>query len=49
MGRLSRYFDFQSDAWMKSLEAMVPEKFLDINRKAFEFDDVEHYPVKERA
>ena len=35
MGRLSRYFDFPEDAWRKSLEAMVPAKFLDLNLKAF--------------
>ena len=35
MGRLSRYFDFPAEAWEKSLEAMVPAKFLDLNRKAF--------------
>ena len=35
MGRLSRYFDFPAEAWEKSLEAVVPAKFLDLNRKAF--------------
>ena len=35
MGRLSRYFDFPEEAWEKSLEAMVPAKFLELNRKAF--------------
>ena len=36
MGRLSHYFDLPEEAWQKSLEAMVPAKFLDLNRKAFE-------------
>ena len=35
MGRLSHYFDFPEEAWEKSLEAMVPAKFLELNRKAF--------------
>ena len=35
MGRLSHYFDLPEEAWQQSLEAMVPPKFLDLNRKAF--------------
>ena len=35
MGRLSRYFDFPASAWEESLEAMVPPKFLELNKKAF--------------
>ena len=35
MGRLSHYFDMPRDAWMQTLEAMVPPKFLEMNRKAF--------------
>ena len=35
MGRLSHYFDFSIDTWMASLEAMVPPKFLEMNKKAF--------------
>ena len=35
MGRLSRYFDFPEDAWHKAIDACVPEKFLELNRKAF--------------
>jgi len=30
------YFDLPEEAWMKSLEANVPAKFLDMNKKAFE-------------
>ncbi|MCR5557375.1 MAG: indolepyruvate oxidoreductase subunit beta [Butyrivibrio sp.] len=36
LGRLSHYFDLPEDAWMKSLEANVPAKFLEMNKKAFE-------------
>ena len=35
MGRLSHYFDLPEEAWQEALEAMVPAKFLDLNRKAF--------------
>ena len=36
MGRLSHYFDLPDQAWQASLEAMVPPKFLELNKKAFE-------------
>ncbi|MBE5922214.1 MAG: indolepyruvate oxidoreductase subunit beta [Lachnospiraceae bacterium] len=36
MGRLSRYFDFPKEAWMEAIEACVPPKFLEINKRAFE-------------
>ncbi|WP_026515904.1 indolepyruvate oxidoreductase subunit beta [Butyrivibrio sp. MC2021] len=36
LGRLSHYFDLPEEAWMQSLEANVPAKFLDMNKKAFE-------------
>lgn len=35
MGRLSKYFDFTEDEWMDAIEKSVPEKFLEINKKAF--------------
>ena len=35
MGRLSHYFDLPKAAWMKALEANVPPKFLELNKKAF--------------
>ena len=35
LGRLSKYFDFTRDEWMSAIEASVPEKFLEINKKAF--------------
>ncbi len=36
LGRLSHYFDFPGEAWQEAIEACVPGKFLEINRKAFE-------------
>ena len=36
MGRLSRYFDFPDAAWQSAIEACVPAKFLELNKKAFE-------------
>lgn len=36
LGRLSHYFDITEEAWQKSLEANVPPKFLELNKKAFE-------------
>ena len=35
MGRLSKYFDLPEEAWMRAMEAVVPPKFLEMNRKAF--------------
>jgi len=35
LGRLSHYFDFPQEAWDKAIEACVPAKFLEVNRKAF--------------
>ena len=36
LGRLSHYFDIPEEKWLASLEAIVPPKFLEINKKAFE-------------
>ncbi|MCR5785712.1 MAG: indolepyruvate oxidoreductase subunit beta [Eubacterium sp.] len=36
LGRLSHYFDMSEESWIKALEANVPAKLLDINKKAFE-------------
>ena len=36
MGRLSHYFDLPEEAWQKAMEAIVPAKFLEMNKKAFE-------------
>lgn len=36
MGRLSKYFsDITEDKWISALEAVVPEKFIELNKKAF--------------
>ena len=35
MGRLSRYFDVPVEAWQESIVACVPEKFREMNLKAF--------------
>ena len=35
MGRLSRYFDFTEEEWLTAIEASVPAKFLEMNKKAF--------------
>jgi len=35
LGRLSHYFDLPDDAWLASLEANVPARFLEMNKKAF--------------
>ncbi len=36
LGRLSHYFDLPEEAWMASIEAIVPAKFQEMNKKAFE-------------
>ena len=36
MGRLSHYFDLPEEAWMQAMEAIVPPKFLELNKKAFD-------------
>jgi indolepyruvate ferredoxin oxidoreductase beta subunit len=36
MGRLSHYFDMPDEAWQKAIETIVPAKFLEMNKKAFE-------------
>ncbi|MBQ7345139.1 MAG: indolepyruvate oxidoreductase subunit beta [Oscillospiraceae bacterium] len=35
MGRLSKYFDIPQEEWMAAIEASVPPKFLEMNKKAF--------------
>ena len=35
MGRFSKYFDFDEAAWQEAIEACVPAKFLELNRRAF--------------
>lgn len=36
MGKLSKYFDFTPEEWQEAIENSVPEKFLELNKKAFE-------------
>lgn len=37
MGRLSRYFpEIPDEEWQKAIEVCVPQKFLELNKKAFE-------------
>ena len=36
MGRLSKYFPFSKETWVKALEETVPAKFLELNLRAFE-------------
>jgi len=36
MGRLSGYFPFPKEAWAKAIDETVPERFLEMNRRAFE-------------
>ena len=35
MGRLSKYFDIPAEEWIAAIEASVPPKFLEMNKKAF--------------
>lgn len=35
MGRISNYFDFSEEVWLKAIEECVPPKFLELNKKAF--------------
>ena len=35
MGRLSKLFDFTEEEWLTAIEQSVPEKFLELNKKAF--------------
>ena len=36
MGRLSHYFGAPDEVWQEAIEAVVPAKFLELNKKAFE-------------
>ena len=36
MGRLSKYFPFPKETWIKALEESVPPQFLELNSRAFE-------------
>ncbi|MCQ2404559.1 MAG: indolepyruvate oxidoreductase subunit beta [Clostridia bacterium] len=36
MGRLAKYFDIPKDKWIAAIEKSVAEKFVEMNKKAFE-------------
>ena len=35
LGKLSRHFDFTQDQWLDTIATSVPEKFIEMNKKAF--------------
>ena len=35
IGVLSRMMDIPEEAWMKAIDEVVPDKFLELNKKAF--------------
>ena len=35
LGKLSKYFDFTEEEWDAAIEESVPQKFLELNRRAF--------------
>lgn len=35
MGRLSHYFGIDDEKWLRAIEATVPAKFLELNKRAF--------------
>ena len=35
MGRLAKYFDIPKQEWLAAIEASVPPKFIEMNKKAF--------------
>ncbi len=35
LGRLSKQFDFSEEEWLQAIEQSVPQKFLELNKKAF--------------
>ncbi len=36
MGRLAKYFDISYDKWIEAIETTVAERFVELNKKAFE-------------
>ena len=36
MGRLAKYLDISRENWIKAIESTVPERFRELNLKAFE-------------
>ena len=39
IGRLSHYFDFPKEDWIEAIEQVVPAKFVELNKKAFELGE----------
>lgn len=35
LGKMSKYFDFDVKDWMTAIEEIVPQKFVELNKKAF--------------
>ncbi len=35
LGRISNHFEFTENEWLQTIETSVPEKFIEINKKAF--------------
>ena len=35
LGKLSRHFDFTEEQWLDTIATSVPEKFIEMNKKAF--------------
>ena len=42
MGRLSKYFEFTKEDWQQAIRESVPEKYLELNQKAFALGRVEN-------
>ena len=36
MGRLAKYLDIEKEKWIEAIKVSVPEKFKELNLKAFE-------------
>ena len=36
MGKAAKEFDIDYDSWIKAIEATVAERFIELNKKAFE-------------
>ena len=36
MGRFSKYFNLPEEVWLSAMEAVVPKKFIEMNKIAFD-------------
>ena len=41
MGRLSKYFDIPAEKWRQAIRECVPQKFVELNLKAFDLGRAE--------